>query len=206
MCLCVGELSEERGGVFWSLLLRFSFSLSFNFFFAKQSKKFPKFGGHLMSVKPCQMFFCVFGGSIPERNLLSAKRWAFREAKCSQMKRFLKCPSLFFSFLSCDALDGKTWSLFFSVWHLKICNTTASISINVMRSSKEIMNYAFQNACYHFFKLKNKSTTIFKSCKALGGRFYWNQAHRKLHLAGLLFQENLTPWLYPTCKDLPKCF
>ncbi len=133
--------------------MRFHFHLALILFFAKQSQKFPKFGEHLLSVKNCQMFFSVFGGSIPERNLLSAKRWAFREAKCSQMKRFLKCPSLFFSFLSCDTLHGKTWALFFSVcaWHFKICNTTASISINVMPLSKQIMNYAFQNACYHCF-------------------------------------------------------
>jgi hypothetical protein len=64
----------------------------------------------------------------------------------------------------------------------------------------------FKTVAIIVFKLKTKSITILKSCKALGGGFYWNQAHPKLHLAGPLFQENLPPWLYPTCKDLLKIF
>jgi hypothetical protein len=64
----------------------------------------------------------------------------------------------------------------------------------------------FKTLAIIVFKLKIKSTKIFKSCKALGGRFYWKQAHPKLHLARPLFQENLPRWLYPTCKDLLKFF
>ncbi len=136
VCLCVGELSEEWGGVFWSLLLRFLFHLASILFFAKQSQKFSKFGGHLI----CKNLSNVF---------LVYLEVAFQSAICCLQRG----GSLFFSFLSCDTLHGKTWALFFSVcaWHFKICNTTASISINVIPFSKEIMNYAFQNGCYHCF-------------------------------------------------------